>query len=283
MQNSSQNTDVEHQPPRTTNERTQLHQRRKALKNHLLAASSEFVGTVLFLWFAFAGTQVAAATSASDGDTITPQRLLYISLSFGMSLLVVAWAFYRISGGLYNPAVTLGLSLAGTMPWLRCAFLLPAQILGGIVAAALVSCMFPGSIAVVQTRLNADTSITRGLFIEMFLTTLLVVTILMLAAEKHNATFLAPVGIGLALFVAELAGVYFTGGSLNPARSFGPDVAAASFPGYHYIYWIGPLMGALLAAGYYRFAKAFNYAEANPGQDATEPKEQEQQEREHQS
>lgn len=81
-------------------------------------------------------------------------------------------------------------------------------------------------------------------------------------------------------------GVYFTGGSLNPARSFGPDVAAASFPGYHYIYWVGPLMGALLAVGYYRFAKAFNYPEANPGQDATEPKEQEHQqeeEQEHQS
>ncbi|PYH85527.1 aquaporin rerated protein [Aspergillus uvarum CBS 121591] len=276
MQNSNQNTDVEQQPPPTNNEQA-IHKGRKALKNHLLAASSEFVGTVLFLWFAFAGTQVAAMTS--DSDAINPQSLLYISLSFGMSLLVVAWAFYRISGGLFNPAVTLGLSLAGTMPWLRCAFLLPVQILGGIVAAALVSCMFPGPITAVQTRLNADTSITQGLFIEMFLTALLIVTILMLAAEKHNATFLAPVGIGLALFVAEMVGdvgVFFTGGSLNPARSFGPDVAAASFPGYHYIYWIGPLMGALLAAGYYRFAKAFNYPEANPGQDATDPKEQEQ-------
>ncbi|RAH78958.1 aquaporin rerated protein [Aspergillus japonicus CBS 114.51] len=281
MQNSNQNTDVEQQPPPTNNNKRAIHKRRKALKNHLLAASSEFVGTVLFLWFAFAGTQVAAMTS--DSDAITPQRLLYISLSFGMSLLVVAWAFYRISGGLFNPAVTLGLLVSGTMPWLRCAFLLPAQILGGIVAAALVSCMFPGPITAVQTRLSADTSITRGLFIEMFLTTLLVVTILMLAAEKHNATFLAPVGIGLALFVAELAGVYFTGGSLNPARSFGPDVAAASFPGYHYIYWIGPLMGALLAAGYYRFAKAWNYPEANPGQDATDPKEREREQEQEQS
>ncbi|PYI35978.1 aquaporin-like protein [Aspergillus indologenus CBS 114.80] len=160
-----------------------IHERRKALKNHILAASSEFARTVFFLWFAFAGTQVAAMTSDSDSDSdaITAQRLLYISLSFGMSLLVVAWAFYRISGGLFNPAVTLGLCVSGTMPWLRCAFLLPAQILGGIIAATL-------------TRLHADPSITRGLFIEMFLTALLVVTILMLAAEKHNATFLAPRG-----------------------------------------------------------------------------------------
>jgi aquaporin related protein len=67
--------------------------------------SGEFIGTVLFLWFAFAGTQVAAMSNPS-GDVLQPQGLVYISLSFGMSLLVVAWAMYRISGGLFNPAVS---------------------------------------------------------------------------------------------------------------------------------------------------------------------------------
>jgi aquaporin related protein len=57
-----------------------------------------------------------------------------------------------------------------------------------------------------------------GLFLEMFLTALLMLAILFLAAEKHKATFLAPVGIGLALFMAEMTGVYYTGGSLNPVR-----------------------------------------------------------------
>jgi aquaporin related protein len=55
----------------------------------------------------------------------------------------------------------------------------------------------------------------------------------MLAAEKHKGTFLAPIGIGLALFIAELAGVYWTGGSLNPARSFGPEVIAGKFNSNH--------------------------------------------------
>jgi aquaporin related protein len=55
----------------------------------------------------------------------------------------------------------------------------------------------------------------------------------MLAAEKHKGTFLAPIGIGLALFVAELGGVMFTGGSLNPARSFGPDIILGQFDHYH--------------------------------------------------
>ena len=64
-------------------------------------------------------------------------------------------------------------------------------------------------------------------------------------------------------------GVYLTGGSLNPARSFGPAVVERDFPGYHWIYWVGPAMGGLLAAGYYKFVKLWKYEEANPGQDDT--------------
>lgn len=97
---------------------------------------------------------------------------------------------------------------------------------------------------------------------------MLVFTVLMLAAEKSKDTFIAPIGIGLALFICEIAGVYYTGGSLNPARSFGPCVASRTFEGYHWIYWIGPGLGALVAAGYYTFVKWFNYEEANPGQDS---------------
>ena len=73
-----------------------------ALQAHLIAAASELVGTTMFLWFAFAGTQAAAI----DGTTATSiDGLLFISLSFGFSLMVTAWAHYRISGGLFNPAV----------------------------------------------------------------------------------------------------------------------------------------------------------------------------------
>lgn len=66
----------------------------------------------------------------------------------------------------------------------------------------------------------------------MFLTALLMLSILLLVADKNKATFIAPIGIGLALFVAELLGVYYTGGSLNPARSFGPCVVLKSFDNY---------------------------------------------------
>lgn len=70
----------------------------------------------------------------------------------------------------------------------------------------------------------------------MFLTAQLVLVVFMAAVEKHKSTFLAPLAIGLTLFTAHLAGIHFTGASLNPARSFGPDLVAGKFPGYHWIY-----------------------------------------------
>lgn len=95
--------------------------------------------------------------------------------------------------------------ITGTLPPVRGALLFLPQMLGGMVAAALVRVMFPGPL-IVQTTLQNGTSIAQGLFIEMFLTIELVITVLFMAAEKHKATFMAPVAIGLALFVAELAG-----------------------------------------------------------------------------
>ncbi|EFQ86707.1 hypothetical protein PTT_17967 [Pyrenophora teres f. teres 0-1] len=231
----------------------------------------EFVGTVLFLFFALSGAQVANSIPSSGGKTVAeagsnPQQLQYIALCFGFSLAVNAWVFFRISGGLFNPAVTFGMCLIGALPWVRGALLFVTQILGGMAAAGLVSCMFPGELNV-RTKLGGGTTITQGLFIEMFLTAQLVFTIFMLAAEKHKGTFIAPVGIGLALFITELSGVYFTGGSLNPARSFGPAVVNLEFTHYHWIYWLGPILGSVIAAGFYKFIKVLEYETANPGQD----------------
>ena len=150
--------------------------------------TGEYVGTVLFLFFALGGTQVANNIQTSAGipqDQVgsNPPQLLYISLSFGFSLAVNAWVFFRISGGLFNPAVTFGMCLIGAVPWIRGILLFIVQILGGMTAAALVSCMFPGPLNA-QTTLNGATSVVQGLFIEMLLTAELVFAIFMLAAEK---------------------------------------------------------------------------------------------------
>lgn len=191
-------------------------------REHLVATSGEFMGTVLFLFFSFGGSQVARMST--QGGSMDLQEVIYISLSFGFSLMTTSWAFYRISGGLFNLAVCISLLDSAQRLLIRRAdhlstvrqwepylderiFFFPAQILGGIVAAALASCMFPGPLPV-QTTLSQHTSTAQGVFIEMFLTAELVFTVLMLAAEKSTATFIALLGIGLALFVAELTGQY---------------------------------------------------------------------------
>lgn len=74
---------------------------------------------------------------------------------------------YRISGGLFNPAVTLGMVITGTLPPMRGLVLFPAQILGAMCAAAVVSCIIPADIAIVQTTLAPDINIAQGLFLEM--------------------------------------------------------------------------------------------------------------------
>ena len=103
--------------------------------------------------------------------------------------------------------VTLALFLAGGLKPFRACLVFFAQLLGGIAAAGVVSALFPGPM-VVNTTLGGGTSISQGLFIEVFLTTELVFVILMLAVEKHRSTFLAPIGIGIAFFLAELCGKF---------------------------------------------------------------------------
>ena len=124
----------------------------------------------------------------------------------------------------------------------------------------------------------------QAVFIEMFITAALVFAVLMLAAEKHRLTAFAPIGIGLTLFSGELFALDFTGGSMNTARSFGPAVVT-SFGNSHWIvrpslscpaahdtdvmlqYWLGPTLGSVLAAVFYKVLKTLNYERLNPGQE----------------
>jgi aquaporin related protein len=123
-------------------------------------------------------------------------------------------------------------------------------------ASGFVSALLPGPL-IIATKLDASISVTRGLFLEAFVTSMLILTILMLEGGPSK-----PMYIGMSLFVAEICSVYFTGGSLNPARSFGPCVVVG-FTGYHWIYWFGPLMGAGVASGAYWL---INYVRLERGQ-----------------
>ncbi|KAK5651813.1 hypothetical protein OQA88_11681 [Cercophora sp. LCS_1] len=232
------------------------------MRNNLVAVLGEFTGTFMFLFFAFAGTQIATSSSPSLDLT----ALIFIALSFGLSLTANVWAFYRVTGGAFNPAVTLALFLVGGLPAVRSILVVISQFVGGIAAAGVVSALFPGPMGV-ATTLGNGTSVVQGLFIEMFLTAQLIFVVIMVAAEKHKSTYLAPAAIGAAFFLTQLTGVYFTGGSLNPARSLGPAVITASFPSYFWIYFVGPGLGALLASAFYSLLKYMRWKECNPGQD----------------
>jgi len=236
-------------------------------RNNVTAVIGEFVGTFLFLFWAFVGGQIASTPAPPPGADPRPDALLYVSLSFTFSLTANIWIFYRITGGLFNPSVTLALWLVGGLPTVRSLLVVVAQLVGGIAAAGIASALFPGDLNV-ETTLGGGTSIAQGLFIEMFLTAQLVLAIIMLAVVKHKGTFLAPVGIGLSFFVTQLCGIYFTGASLNLARSLGPAVINRSFPGYFWIYVVGPLLGALLASGFYALITQLHWQTCNPGQDA---------------
>ncbi|KAI8628247.1 aquaporin [Xylariaceae sp. FL1651] len=237
-----------------------------SIKNHFVASLGEFIGTTLFLLFAFAGTEVANIQSRAGNDNSTTGGAtgfnvsvqLYIALIFGFSLMVNVWIFFRISGGLFNPAVTFAMVLVKAIQPARAVCLFVAQILGSLLASVVVRFLFPENFNV-RTTLSGGASIVQGVFIEAILTAELVFTIFMLAKEKHRATFIAPVGIGLALFIAEMVGVQFTGGSLNPARSFGPCVITLTFDSDHWIYWVGPAIGALIAVVFYKFIKTLEY------------------------
>lgn len=139
------------------------------VRNHVVAMIGEFVGTFLFLFFAFSATQVANASASGNengdgGLTQVPNTsaLLYISLAFGFSLAVNAWVFFRVSGGLFNPAVTLGMALIGAVGWVRAGLVFISQILASMASAGVVSAMFPGPMNV-STTLGGNTSIAQGL------------------------------------------------------------------------------------------------------------------------
>lgn len=102
--------------------------------------------------------------------------------------MLISWVFFRISGGLFNPAVSLGLVVVGVLPPLRGALLSVSQILGGITAAAIIHAVLPGPLAV-RTTLGGGTTRTQGLFLEMFLTAMLLFTIFMLAVSTLEFLF----------------------------------------------------------------------------------------------
>ncbi|KXS13463.1 aquaporin-like protein, partial [Gonapodya prolifera JEL478] len=181
--------------------------------------------------------------------------LIACTFGFGLAINVALW--YRVSGGSLNPAVTLGLLLIGKVNVRKAALYIVAEIAGGIVAAAFISALYPDGVIGVN-KLSPDTSLAQAVFIEAFGTFLLISTVFLTAVEKSRITFLAPLFIGLIVFVLHLILIPFTGCSVNPARSFGPAVISGFWQD-QWVFWVGPIIGAVFACIPFLFITKVNY------------------------
>jgi len=212
---------------------------------------------------AHGGTQGSGAQAINTVASI--DQLLFISVSMGLSLLVSVWLFYRVSGGVFNPAVSTSLLLIGAIGPIRFILYCIAQLAGAIVASALLLALLPGPL-VVSTTPGPGINKAQAVWIEAFITAALCLAVLMLAAEKHRSTAFAPIGIGLTLFACHLFAVIYTGAAMNTARAFGPAVVSG-FDSSHWVYWLGPFIGSLIASALYGILKRIRYWHLNPDQD----------------
>lgn len=159
-------------------------------RNHFIAAYGEFVGTFIFLWCAYVICNVAnhALDLKSVDNTPTtshPSQVIMIAIGFGFSVMFSVWCFAGVSGGALNPAVTLSLALARAITPTRCIVMWLAEIVAGMAAGGAASAMTPGPVLFTNS-LGLSCSRSRGLFLEMFGTTILCLTVLMTAVEKRE-------------------------------------------------------------------------------------------------
>jgi len=123
----------------------------------------------MFLFMGFSAAHIANLPSATDAFApgVSTSNLMFIAVAFGLSLVINAWIFFRVSGAIFNPAVCLALALTGMLPPLRAVFLTLAQVLGGITAAGLIKVLAPGSLSV-ATRLGPGVSVGQGTILSQF-------------------------------------------------------------------------------------------------------------------
>ncbi|TMW82518.1 hypothetical protein EJD97_005731 [Solanum chilense] len=206
---------------------------------------AEFISTLLFV---FAGVGSAIAYNKVTADAaLDPSGLVAIAVCHGFALFVAVAIAANISGGHVNPAVTFGLALGGQITLLTGLFYWIAQLLGAIVGCYLLK-VVTGGMAVPIHGVGAGVGAAEGVVMEIIITFALVYTVYATAADPKKGSLgtIAPIAIGFIVGANILAAGPFSGGSMNPARSFGPAVVSGNFAGI-WIYWVGPLVGGGLA------------------------------------
>ena len=201
----------------------------------------EAVGTFGFFFIGFMGIAAAVTYPGTIGS-------VGVAVGFGGGLALMIFAFGHISGGHYNPGVSLGLAVEGEFPWAELPAYWAGQLVGGLAAAALVRLLFTDQVGkALVTAPRAATSSGTAFVLEAVTTALFVMVISTVATDKRapwNGVF-APLAIGGFVFVGANVIGPFTGGSFNIARSLAPAIVAGSF-GHVWIYLVGPALGAIV-------------------------------------
>ncbi|XWS71818.1 hypothetical protein CRYUN_Cryun03dG0170700 [Craigia yunnanensis] len=231
------------------------------------AVIAEFIATLLFLYITVLTVIGYKVQTDPVKNTVDPDcggvGILGIAWAFGGMIFILVYCTAGISGGHINPAVTFGLFLARKVSLNRAIMYMVAQCLGAICGCGFVKAFqkthyntYGGGANELQSGYNKGT----GLGAEIIGTFVLVYTVFSATDPKRSARdshvpVLAPLPIGFAVFMVHLATIPVTGTGINPARSFGPAVIYNKEKAWddQWIFWVGPFIGAAIAAFYHQF------------------------------
>ncbi|MBB4633236.1 aquaporin Z [Sphingosinicella soli] len=217
--------------------------------------SAELFGT---FWLVLGGCGSAVLAAAYPDVGI---GLAGVSLAFGLTVLTMAFALGPISGGHFNPAVTLGLAAGGRFGWKDAPGYIVAQVIGATLAALVLYTIASGQAGYTGGLASngfgehspGGYSMISGLWTEIVLTFGFLIIILGATAKRASPGF-APIAIGLALTLIHLISIPVTNTSVNPARSTGPALIEGGIALQQlWFFWVYPIVGGLLAGFVYKF------------------------------
>jgi MIP family channel proteins len=201
---------------------------------------AEFIGT-----FALIFVGIGAIKTAGGQDTLA------IALAHGLTIAAFVSATMHISGGHLNPAVTFGVVCSGHITWAAAIRYWIAQLLGGTAAALICLSLFGHDVVVTGTpQLAINLTPAQGILVEAILTFFLVFVVHGTGVDERGRR-VAGLAIGATITLDILFGGPLTGAAMNPARVFGPALAAGFWKA-HYVYWLGPMLGGALGGFVYR-------------------------------
>ena len=223
---------------------------------------AECIGTATLVILG-CGTAMLVGCDAANGG-----GYILTALAFGLTIVAMAYSIGNISGCHINPAVSLGVLLTGGMNVKDFVGYVISQCVGALAGAGVLAAIFGlGNVTDMTGGFGSNGlagvngNVLAGLLVEIVLTFIFVIAILGVTSKKANHGSFGGLVIGLTLVVVHILGIGLTGTSVNPARSFGPALVAAingnAAPlGALWVFIVGPLVGAALAAGVYKALEA---------------------------